>query len=223
MLRIVFCLLSLFPAEGLARAAAGTLTGTISDSVTHQGLERATVSLGGLHKMTGSGGLYTLGGLTPGSAHLRVASEGYVSADIVVEIVDGLPLIRNVELEPFGRIVGGVYDKETGEPISRHLVLIDKAGNISAVSIATDSKGGFALPHIRAGDYQLDLDSTPEWVARFDVAAIPDRVSTRKSYGGIPYPFLVHVGAGEQRYVDLRLEERQSFSIAGSIGMVSGL
>lgn len=100
---VLACLLAVSPA---ASQQSGTITGLVSDAVSGQHLESASVKLDGAPQgvLTNADGRYTMVGVAAGSHTLTFEIIGYETLMAEVEVVAGETLERNAEL------TGGVID-----------------------------------------------------------------------------------------------------------------
>jgi hypothetical protein len=213
--------------------ASGSITGTVTDSVNRLPLHHVLVSAAnGSRDVSAADGSFTLFDLPAGEVKLHLVAAGYRPLDTSVKVSDGDHLSSYFELHPMAHITGKVIDKDTGEPISRQVALVQRGRDgfmgIGANSMS-DKNGVFELNNIEPGDYTLELD------ALFAEAAVtwgPEKGGSEKdsgrkpkralSYGQVAYPETIHIAEGEQKIIDMRVAARESHSVAGSVEFPPG-
>ncbi|MDQ7826135.1 MAG: carboxypeptidase regulatory-like domain-containing protein [Candidatus Eremiobacteraeota bacterium] len=133
--------------------SAGSVSGTVTDSVTQRPVEDATVSIEATKAYTDSEGRYRLAGIAIGSRTIRVVKTGYQSSSTMVTVVSGTTTC-NVTLAPestSGSIEGTVTDAATGQPIRDAEVRGDDA------AATTSESGRYSLAGLPAGECMITV------------------------------------------------------------------
>lgn len=213
------------------QATGSTITGTITDSVTHKPVNHALVSApDGTRDVTGADGTYTLKGLPAGNVKLRIASSGYRPFDTTVQLAQSDFQRCDFELHPMARFTGKLNDKETGEPIRRTVLLFATKNGRGGGRVDPDKDGSFTLDNLASGDYTLHVDGITDSVVRFDADTLigfnraekPDPKKARQAYGDFAYPDPIHLEEGEQRTLEIRLPALETYRVSGKIAMPGG-
>jgi len=213
------------------QATGSTITGTITDSVTHKPVNHALVSApDGTRDVTGADGTYTLKGLPAGNVKLRIASSGYRPFDTTVQLAQSDFQRCDFELHPMARFTGKLNDKETGEPIRRTVLLFATKNGRGGGRVDPDKDGSFTLDNLASGDYTLHVDGITDSVVRFDADTVigfnraekPDPKKARQAYGDFAYPDPIHLEEGEQRTLEIRLPALETYRVSGKIAMPGG-
>lgn len=130
----------------------GSISGTVSDSVTSQALSGAAVSAAGLSTTTDISGSYSLGGVAEGSYSLAISLPNYTSQTLTVTVGPGASVSRNVALIPMpGTVAGTVTDSVTGQPLTTVAVAV--AGR----QLNTDATGAFSFGGLQEGSYSVSF------------------------------------------------------------------
>lgn len=77
---------------------SGALQGTVTDSVTHNGIPGATVTVGASSTTTDPSGTYTLSGIAAGTYTATAAASGYTTGSASVTILAGVTTTQNFAL-----------------------------------------------------------------------------------------------------------------------------
>ena len=110
----------------VAGATFGTLSGTVTNSVTLAAIAGATVTVTGYPPVTtNAAGLYTVASITPGTVNVGVTATGYVPYTGTAVMVGGTTTTKNIALAPSPKINGTVTDASTGAPVVGATVTID--------------------------------------------------------------------------------------------------
>jgi hypothetical protein len=143
----------------------GSISGTVTDSVSAAPIAGATVCTGTdatcatfTHKTTtASDGTYSFSGLTEGSYQVNVVAANYVSQSVTnVGVTPGGTATKNVALVPNpGSITGTVKDSVSSTPISGATVCISTSGTCTATTTTTNGVGVYTLTLITEGSYQV--------------------------------------------------------------------
>jgi Carboxypeptidase regulatory-like domain len=243
MLRIDGILLLCLP---LAGQNVGRITGTVVDAATNQPIAKVHVgSVTGdpssntfVGTLTQADGGYTLENVSAGLVRITVNLEGYkviadppgrdpgfrLSADETVR--------RDYVLQRRGRIYGHLTDRETGEPITGHLVIATRTevrpafpGQTAYVEFPASQKGAeFEIPELDGGLYYLKIESNAQPTFMFSEEASPKH-SPEKVYGESWYPGVgrlelampIRLAEGESRAVDIALASRDTHSLSGVV------
>ncbi|MGK2962964.1 MAG: carboxypeptidase regulatory-like domain-containing protein, partial [Gemmatimonadaceae bacterium] len=100
-----------------AEAQQATITGRVTDANTGRPIVAARVSVPGLNlaTQTNTEGVYTLRGIVPGGATVRVSSIGYGEERQQVSVAAGQSSTLNFQLRPVAVALSGVVITATGE------------------------------------------------------------------------------------------------------------
>lgn len=164
-------------------AAPASVSGRVTDAVTGQGLEGATVSLIQLRFQNGTrqrldansqaDGSFRIDGVSAGSYVLRCRRDGYVASQFnarvgLLEVAAGQAVTdANVQLNPDAAITGKVLD-DAGNPAPgarvRAIEQTSRRGHTLAVVQAesqTDASGAFTLKQLPPGNYFVVAQPDP--------------------------------------------------------------
>jgi len=149
--------------EAIAVSAGSTIHGHLY-STEGAILNGAKVSCNDRETLSLADGFYAFKDLPPGRHEVQVDLEGFESATQTVLTRENEVAVLDFHLsKAFGSatISGQVYDKETGEPITRGgtIILIQPISNRYAT---IDGKGYYAFDNLPAGTYNLST-SIPEY------------------------------------------------------------
>ena len=141
----------------------GTITGTVTDSITNTGISGATVSCSGTPTCAGTAtavdGTYTLT-VDPGTYAMTVAATGYAPgsrSSVVVSAGTATP--ESFSLVPNqGTISGTVTDLLTAAPISGATVAC--SGSPSCTGTTSAGNGTYSLSGLTEGTYQVQVSAT---------------------------------------------------------------
>ncbi len=225
MTRVALLLISLSPI--IWAQASGSVAGMVTDAGTRLPLHHVLVSAAnGSRDVSAADGSFTLSDLPVGEVKLRLERAGYRPLDTSVKISDGDHLSSYFELHPMARITGKIVDKDTGEPISRQVALVQRGRGFMMLGAngMSDKTGSFELNNIEPGDYTLELDAL---FAEAGIAWGPEKDSSEKpkravSYGQVAYPETIHIAEGEQKIIDMRVAARESHSLSASVEFPPG-
>ena len=146
--------------------SAATVSGIVTDSVTHLPIQGVTVSFGATRTNTDFDGAYELS-VKPGDAHLQSERRGYLRTDgIDLEARAGDSLRRDFELRPAPRVSGTIIDADTGQPVKGCMVFamrrISALGEFwyasAGIPTADTRYGAFETVGLDPGDYILEID-----------------------------------------------------------------
>jgi Carboxypeptidase regulatory-like domain len=243
MLRIAGILLLCAP---LAAQNVGRITGAVVDAATNQPIAKVHVgsvtdddpsSNTFVGTLTQADGAYTLENVPAGLVRITVNMEGYKfvadppGRETRFRLSAGETAARYV-LHRRGRIFGHLTDRETGEPITGHLVIATRAEARQAYPAQTaylefpaSQKGAeFEIPELDAGIYYLKIESNAQPTFVFSEEASPKR-PPEKVYGESWYPGVarlelaapIRLAEGESRAVDIALASRDTHSLSGVV------
>jgi Carboxypeptidase regulatory-like domain len=141
----------------------GSITGTVTDSVTHSPISGANVTCSVSPSCTGTStagdGTYTLSGLAEGTYQVTAAATNYQSQTISVTVGPGGTPTQNFALTPnSGTISGTVSDSVTSALISG--ASVSCTGPPSCTATTTDSNGTYTLNNLTEGSYQVMVSKT---------------------------------------------------------------
>lgn len=240
MLRIAGFLLLCAP---IAAQDVGKITGMVIDATTRQPIAKVHVgSVTGdpgsntfVGALTGPDGAYTLENVPAGLVRMTVNLEGYkliadpTGREASFRLSAGETVRRDFVLHRRGRIYGRLTDRDTGEPITGHLVIASRTegrpGSTAYLEFAATQKGGeFEIPELDAGLYYLRIDSDAQPTFVFSGDASPKPVH-EKVYGQSWYPGVgrsdlaapIRLAQGESRAVDVALAARETHSLSGVV------
>jgi hypothetical protein len=173
----------------------GSVSGTVTDSVTHKPVHPAQVRVvSGPGDLTDAEGHYSLNGVPAGELKLRIESSGYRRLDTGSSLAQGDSLKLDFELRPLARVTGKIVDKDTGDPITRRVLLEQKDG-FGGGYAQPDKNGGFEFADLEPGDYSLTTVGIDDVAVRVEKA---DPKNPGPAYGDNAYPGLIHLDDGEQ-------------------------
>jgi hypothetical protein len=141
----------------------GSITGTVTDSVTHAPISGANITCSATPACAGTttagNGTYTLSGLSEGTYQVTAAATNYQSQTIAVTVGPGGTPTQNFALTPnSGTISGAVTDSVTHNPIFGASVSCN--GPPSCTPTTTDSGGTYLLNNLTEGSYQVMVSMT---------------------------------------------------------------
>jgi len=139
---------------GLSQVVHGTISGTVTDSSTSQGLYQATVrvSRGLFEKLgeTDQNGEYTIENVPAWSFWtIDAYKTGYVAQSATTAVQSGETTTSNFALTPFGIINGTVKDQATDQPVAGALVKADTE------FLSTTDPNGYYTMLVLAGRYTV--------------------------------------------------------------------
>ena len=210
--------MSLAPLCGQAERGA-TVSGIVTDAVTHLPVEGATVRAGDALMRTDSSGAYTLR-VEAGKVRVIAFRTGYIrpSPENEIDVAGGDRLRRDFALRPAPRISGAVIDAETGKRVSgcivvaiRQIVAMGEAWYVDEGIPTADSRAGtFEVVGLDPGSYVLEITgcartfypdvgriemATPIAVTEAGVSGLTLKIRTHRGYkiSGIAPPGAVEV------------------------------
>jgi len=131
----------------------GTITGTVTDSLTGEPIPTANVTANGYSATTDTDGNYNIANMPPGNYTVTASADGYKSSTKTnITVVAGQTTTLNFTLTPLpttGTISGVVKDSSTGDPIADAIVT---ANDMSAT---TNSSGAYVISDVPLGNYTV--------------------------------------------------------------------
>jgi hypothetical protein len=132
-------------------AAVGSVTGTVTDSLTKAPIAGAAVSYSGGTTTSGTTGTYSLIGIAPGTYTVTAAAVGHVTGTASVKVTAGTTATKNfVIVATTGVITGTVVDTQTpAHPVIGASVSCD---GVTAITVAG---GAYTLNGLSPGTYAV--------------------------------------------------------------------
>jgi hypothetical protein len=206
----------------LAQQPSGTISGRVTDALTHRPIRNALVTtVGGSRDVSGDDGSYTVRHPAGADVQIRVAVAGYRPLEKTARFTDGDFLDLDVELHPLARIAGTLTDKETGEAADAVLSL-RRTDSRGGRDIAPDQQGRFEIGDLEPGDYSLQLRQDTDAIPSWKPAGKADPKKPRHSYGIAVFPETIHLTEGERRNIDFRLPALEGHSVIGIVEFPAG-
>jgi hypothetical protein len=184
---VAMCLAAMAQNHASATAKLYQIAGTVTNAVTEEPVDRATVSLVDEENRetlqtveTADGGRFALAPVIAGKYGLRVSRRNYLTQffnehdEFSSAIVTGEG--QDTEHIPFklkpGATVRGIVTDDAGEPVQQaEVILMHKTYNsglgerrTKSISGVTDDTGGFEFWDLQPGTYELAVKATP-WFA----------------------------------------------------------
>ncbi len=158
-------------------ALPGSITGTVSDAVTHLGVGGATVSCTCGNATTVADGSYTIGNVTPGTYSLTASATDYTAQSVGnVTVSRNAATTQNfaLALAP-GSIIGTVSDTVTDSPIAGASV------SCTCGNVTTDANGHYSYPSLAPGSYNLSA-SAAGYVPQDDAVTVNPGAATTQNF-----------------------------------------
>jgi large repetitive protein len=154
-----------------------TVSGTVTDSVSGDGVEGVTVVLSDDDgevdtATTDADGVYTIGGLTQGDYDVTFSAPNYEGATGAASVGPGGTDTVDAALVPFGSIVGEVVETATGEPIA-NLGIRVLSGGAPVQGVSVDTATATFAASVPAGSYVIEVLSAGMLVATRSVSVAP--------------------------------------------------
>jgi alpha-L-arabinofuranosidase len=128
----------------------GTLSGTVTDSLTGEGISGATISDDAGTSSTDDNGGYTQNDVASGAYTVTASAPGYVTQSVPASVTVDTTTTLNFSLVPeLGAIIGTVLDSLTGEGIPGATVADDAGAS------TTDANGIYVLGALPEGGYTI--------------------------------------------------------------------
>jgi hypothetical protein len=135
----------------------GSISGTVVDSSTSQGISGATLSTGSLSVTSGAGGQYAFPNLAEGTYTLTVTAPAYATQVVSVLVGPGATVTQTVALQPNPATISGlISDAVTGQPVSG--ATVSAAG--APGTATSDATGAYTLSSLASGTYLVSVTAT---------------------------------------------------------------
>jgi hypothetical protein len=152
----------------------GTITGAVTDAVTNQPINGATVSYSGGSVTTDAVGRYTLANVPEGTIAVTTSATGFTSQSQNVTVGPGASVTRNVALTPNpATFTGTVTDAATKQAIAGASL------TYSGGSATTNGQGQFTLTGVTEGVYTLTASAAGYASQSQTVTASPGATTTQ--------------------------------------------
>jgi hypothetical protein len=145
-------------------ANPGTISGAVTDSLTHAPIAGATVGCTGTNGCTSTttagDGTYSLPGLPEGSYQVTASAAGYTGqTSNPINVGPGGTPTQNFALAPLsGTISGTVFESDGTTPINAATVAC--TGTLTCTPATTGSSGTYTLSNLPEGSYQITASMT---------------------------------------------------------------
>lgn len=167
MKNIAYCILFFFFSCVVSQylAAAATIQGTVTDSITDLPISGALVEAirGGQVRYsdtTAPDGTYSLTGVQPSNYNLEVRAPGYQTQSVGVNPKNNQITTVNFQLVPHGgEIDGTVTDAVTALPISSATIRIFQGTDL-ILTTTTSGTGSYSAPNLAPGNYIVEASAT---------------------------------------------------------------
>jgi hypothetical protein len=142
-----------FKFPGCVAGPHGTLTGTVTDSVTHAAIAGASIQTGAFSTITDGSGVYSIG-LPVGTYNVTASAFGYSPQTVNgVVITDGGTTTRDFALVAApSHVVSGHVRTASGDPIPNATVSI---GGTPIPPATTDAAGFYSFASVPEGTYSM--------------------------------------------------------------------
>ena len=231
---IVLMVVSSAAVLGQPPAKPGSVSGVITDAVTHQGIRHVTVTLirnpsYAVEARTDDAGRFQIADLEPGKYDLNsVRSDGYWYQQrlppLRYTVLEDHETMVNIEMMPLGTISGRVSE-ESGEPLAGAQVAAMEYTRLAggaglAKGAITDDRGEYRIYGMRPGRYVVRA-----WIAPTPLPKGTLRVGPTSGYAPQYFPYgsdrseasPVSLPAGQEAgSIDFRLRRSQLFQIHGT-------
>lgn len=212
-------------------AQTATISGIVTDALTHLPLQGAAITANGAIMRTDIEGRYSLNVAPSAAVPIAASRTGYFAPAPAApaSIAAGENLQRNFELRPLLKITGVVEDYDTGERIKgvhvfalQRIYALGRAWHIPAGLITADTRSGtFEIRNLEPGNYVLEF--VPEDETTVSTGHMQTAPST-KFHGRGYYPNVerlemaapISVTVGDVP-VTVRLRKPETHSISGSV------
>lgn len=215
-----------------------SVTGTVVNSVTGEGIRRALVRLNGpgnYHAFTDMAGKFEIANVPAGVYVATAQRPGFDSqVNGVMPTADSVKVDANtqpiaIKLMPQGQIEGRVTD-ENGDPIqgvfiqvSEDRVMNGRKTRVNAASANTEEDGSYEIDGLQAGHYTLHSNAGFEW---FNGAATVPRLHLPSYFPGVPdrgSAQVIDLGAGQTFTADFRLRTVPAYRVSGFAGPAANM
>lgn len=218
-------------------AKRATLSGKVTDSITHQPIEGAMVSFGGQQAsaISDANGEWMLHFDADGSESImEVYKNGYATEGLRLRVKPGAVETRDYELRRGATISGHLVDRDTGAPLVgfsvRAMPRLDDTGDHfyfgGTPAGPSGADGSFSIANLNPGDYPIEIEPPTE--GRIYAG---ERKTDGAGYAPTWFPDVprlemavpVKVASGENRRIEVRLQKRELRRIDGSIQIPEGM
>ena len=225
--RLVF----LFSMATACAAQTATISGIVTNALTHLPLQGAAITANGGIARTDIEGRYSLSVAPPATVNLAASRTGYFAVAKPATLVAGETLQRSFELRPLLKISGVVEDYDTGERIPgchvfamQRIYALGRAWDVPAGLITADTRyGQFEIRNLEPGDYVLEI--VPELTAPVTTPQAEPEPPSKKFHGWSYYPDAsriemaapITVTESGDVPVTIRLRKREPRAISGTV------
>jgi uncharacterized membrane protein len=140
-------------------AAAGTVSGKVTNISTGGALSGATVSYSGGSTLTSSTGTYSFSSVPAGTLNFTATRTGYGSRTIPVSVTAGGATTANFQLATSGRLTGTVKNS-AGASISSATVKVVGGVISTSATLTTNSSGVYLSGWLPIGNYTITVSKT---------------------------------------------------------------
>jgi hypothetical protein len=148
----------------------GWIQGVVTDAATGAPIAGAIVSVAGtsIFAITGDDGTYELNNVPAGQRNLDASADGFNSAQVQVNVVNGQVVARDIALMPFvGTIRGVILNAFDSQPIAGATIVV-KGTNVAAVS---GSDGSYTLGNVPSGPQTVEV-SAANFISAQDIVTV---------------------------------------------------
>jgi len=199
-----------------------TLSGTITDAITHQPIAGAKVFYQTGNATTDAAGAWSLHA-KPFAVDrmLMIQKPGYAEFNENFTLKSGASESHNFELTPAAHLSGRVIDRDSGEPLAGIIAVADRSHARSFNSNPSGADGSFHIGgDLPPGSYMLEFHplSGGKLVVGKPKPARPDYSQTW--FPGVPRVEMaapITLSAGENRTLEMRLQKRELHHISAVI------
>ncbi|MGG4455611.1 carboxypeptidase regulatory-like domain-containing protein [Brevibacillus porteri] len=163
--------------------AFGTVSGTISDAQTGEGIPNASIKVvtrSGIaigETLTDVNGDYSLSLLGPETYVLTAAAEGYAGQTVGIGINAGATTTVDLQLEKLAGVLNGTVSDTGSNPLGNATVIVLK-GTIPVAQSITDSAGTFSFPHLAPGTYTVTASASGYSTVVLGATILPQEISS---------------------------------------------
>jgi len=140
-------------------AAAGTVSGKVTNISTGGAVSGATVSYSGGSTLTSSTGTYSFSSVPVGTVNFTATRTGYGSRTNPVGVTAGAATTANFQLATSGKLTGTVKNA-AGALISSATVKIVGGLISTSVTLTTNSSGVYVSGWLPVGNYTITVSKT---------------------------------------------------------------
>ena len=163
-----------------ALVPVGTVMGTVSNSLSEEGISGIMVSITGteLTAMTGTNGMYEIMNVPVGTYDVTLdVSDGYLgSTSMQVSVSQGMSATVGFTLTPVGMVSGMVFSDTNGngdkDALETGLASITVSITDTDFTAVTDNDGMYTINNVPVGDYVVTVTSTDTHFAEMTTVSI---------------------------------------------------